>query len=74
MYTIIKSVGVSRYGIVRLAHPVQDPNIFVIIKTLNTAKFKGKTEDIMEELLMMKLANHKQVVNTIAIFKEDDES
>ena len=57
----------------KLAHKTGDPTKLFVIKTINLTKLKHKTEEVMEELLMMKLADHKQIVKTFEIYKEDDQ-
>ncbi|TPX75468.1 hypothetical protein CcCBS67573_g03267 [Chytriomyces confervae] len=67
IYTNLTKIGQGASGLVSTAHPTYNPTSVVAIKQMNLEK-QPKQELIINEILVMREARHKNIVNFIDSF------
>lgn len=71
-YEIGDAIGSGKYGLVKEAVAIRNPDLKVAIKTINLGNISSKYHIIAQEILTMKRIDHPNIVKMYEIYREFD--
>lgn len=69
-YILHEVIGTGKYGVVRKASSILNPDFIVAVKSIELSKLTGNYHNIVSEILTLKKVDHPNIVKIYEIFKD----
>lgn len=71
-YLFHSNVGVTRFGVVKLAYSVPEPQKSVLVKIIDPNRIKKYSFDVMQEIWLMQKTKSHHMARVLKLFKNNE--